>query len=375
VSGQLRTSRWDEAIRGEGRGLRLRRKLEAGKERNWLLALTAVACAKAEQRKPLTDLDQHLVNAMRKAHGDDLVRAFAHVHKSTPVGIRSRFFTDRFANLTLDSSITLSELEKMAPEISEQHLRAAHVRPLDLDAVRSGRVPRRNALRLDSPDLARGVGFISALDPGRAAAEHGAGGEGAVASAQAVANRYMIKAVAFRCLEESSEWSASDEVYWLFASAAKGYKATSGTHVFNGVDANDVFDFQANEGCIWGMDCQPHSFPVGDVGSVVTLMEHDEGNPSDVLAAWSSVFTGLSGVLLASGAAAWVGAVVAAIGGIGAVIIGLMADDHVADWSYTYNKATIDEVVGKHGGSYDLTNVFSDGDARYRLRIRIARVV
>ena len=43
-------------------------------------------------------------------------------------------------------------------------------------------------------------------------------------------------------------------------------------------------------------------------------------------------------------------AVVAAVGAVGAFFIELLADDHIADASWTFNKASINEVLDKHGG-------------------------
>ena len=68
-------------------------------------------------------------------------------------------------------------------------------------------------------------------------------------------------------------------------------------------------------------------------------------------------------------------AVLAGIGGLGGWLLGTFEDDHIADASWTWNRASINEVVDKHGGSFDVTQTFSDGDANYRLRIRISRVV
>src|SRR5262249_31254870 len=151
-----------------------------------------------------------------------------------------------------------------------------------------------------------------------------------------IANRYLIKSVWFRCLEETSEWSASDEVYWLFASVAKGYHAASYSHLFNDVDADEAFPFEPNEGCFWGMDCQPHTFPDGEIGAVVTLMEHDEGDMSDVANAWFTAVGGITGILAVSGVAAWVAAVVGAIGGFIGVLLEFMNDDHIADQTYSF---------------------------------------
>ena len=166
-----------------------------------------------------------------------------------------------------------------------------------------------------------------------------------------------------------------DEVYWLFGSVAKGFKMTNGTHTYNGVDAKETWNLQDNEGCFWGMDCQPHAFPEGDIGVAVTLVEHDEGDQSDVLEGWTIAFSSATAILVAAGVTAWVAAVVAAVGAIGGFFIELMADDHIADHSWSFNKASINEVLDKHGGSYDVSQEFSDGDARYRVDSSLSRGV
>ena len=147
------------------------------------------------------------------------------------------------------------------------------------------------------------------------------------------------------------------------------------SHLFTDVDENDVFAFEPNEGCFWGMDCQPHTFPEGEIGAIVTLMEHDEGDMTDVANAWFTGVGGLTAVLGASGVAAWVAAVVAALGGFIGVLLEFMNDDHIADQNYTWDRKSINEVIDKHGGSYDVVSVLTDGDASYRLRTRVHRVV
>ena len=164
------------------------------------------------------------------------------------------------------------------------------------------------------------------------------------------------------------------------SSNANGFKATNGTRTFTDVDdapndQGEVRNFNDSEGCMWGMDCQPHTFPSGEIGAVATLVEHDHGSQKEVLNGWTGAFNAAEEVLAASGVAAWVVAIVAAIQGIGGWIIGTFEDDHIADAAWTFSRASINEVLGKHGGSYDQVQIFTDGDARYRLRIRISRVV
>jgi len=191
-----------------------------------------------------------------------------------------------------------------------------------------------------------------------------------------LAERFLIKAYAFRCLEESNEWSSHDEPYWLFAVVGPGYKAVSSTHVFNGVDAGEAFYFGANEGCIFGANCQPAKFPAGEVGAIITCMEHDEGDISDTRDAFATAVGIADGVLAASGVAAWVAAVVAALGGLIAILLGFLEDDHVVDFAYTWDAPTLHEVLDKHGGTYDVVSEGgSSSEGRYRLRTRVTRMV
>jgi hypothetical protein len=301
--------------------------------------------------------------------GDHLVALMAHIHDATPSEFKHLIYPERFARLTTTDSITFAALGEMAPELVSDTLRQPNVTNLDVAGIHAGRLRLKDQMKLSTVELGHHASSIV-----RAVLPEPPSPGPTTALKTAIANRYNIKARSFRCIEESSEWSASDEVYWLFGSVAKGYQMSMGTHVYNGVDADEALNFEDDEGCFWGMDCQPHSFPEGDIGAVATLIEHDEGDTSDVLAGWSAAFAGAAGILAASGVAAWVAAVVAAIGGIGAVIIELMADDHIADASWTFNKALINEVIDKHGGFYDVTQYFTDGDANYKLRIRVFRV-
>ena len=364
-------ARWDDVLVGQGRAAKKRSKLVANRHRNWLIAVTTLACAKAKANQSLSDLEQHIVKSLRsKEVGERLISAMAHVHAVTPAAQKRLVFPDRFAELKTTDSISFSDLAKEAPDLVRQTLQGPNVRVLDIDAIHAGRIRLREQMTLPPASLDRyGSSVLRAV-----VADPPAAGGTPMAGA-AIANRYTIKASSFRCLEESSEWSDSDEVYWLFGSVAKGFEMTNGTKTYNGVDAGEALNLENDEGCFWGMDCQPHTFPEGDIGTVATLIEHDEGDQSDVLEGWTIAFTSATGVLTAAGVTAWVAAVVAAVGAVGAFFIELLADDHIADASWTFNKASINEVLDKHGGSYDVTQIFSDGDARYKLRIRVSRMV
>jgi hypothetical protein len=366
--------RWDQIVKQQDRGAYTRRKLVANRHRNWLVALAAHACAKAQGRARLSDLEEHLVQTLREAsHKTNLVAAFAHLQSATPPNMKSEIFPTGFDGLIAAKSVTFADLGRMAPDLAKGVVKAPNTKNLDITAIHSGKVKLRDQIRV--PRSVLRTHASSLLRVVSSDAETPKKKAKAAPLAAPIANRYLIKAVAFRCLEETSEWSSHDEPYWFFASVAKGYQAASSSHVFTDVDAGEGFYFEPNEGCFWGMDCQPHTFPDGDIGAIVTLMEHDEGDVSDEANAWYIAVGGITGVLAVSGVAAWVGAVVGALGGFIGVLIEFMNDDHIADQTYTFDRKSINEIIDKHGGWYDAANILTDGDCQYKLRTRVSRVV
>jgi hypothetical protein len=66
MSGREPTTILKSVIEGQGRGAKLRSKLVANKEQNWLLALTLNSFAKQVANTPLTDLEQIIVDTFHK---------------------------------------------------------------------------------------------------------------------------------------------------------------------------------------------------------------------------------------------------------------------------------------------------------------------
>ena len=128
---------------------------------------------------------------------------------------------------------------------------------------------------------------------------------------------FTIKAVSFRCLDESNEWSATDEPYWIFGSAGTAISTpvTTVTRVFCGVDANEVRHFEADEGCICGQNCLPQDLP-NEVGSLVSVWEHDFDDPQEIKDGVAIALAAAASVSVASGVAAWVGALEAGVGAL-----------------------------------------------------------
>jgi hypothetical protein len=143
--------------------------------------------------------------------------------------------------------------------------------------------------------------------------------------------------------------------------------------VYNLVDAGDVRAFDPDRGRIWGQDGLKQDIPAGEVAALIQLVEHDDGDVSDIQDGWNAAVVGVSGVLIASAVAAWVAAVWAAIGGIVSWIIGMMDDDPIADETFSWTRQAIDDQLDKKPGYFDITRIFTDHDAEYRLRIRLTR--
>ena len=231
------TVRWDETIRNVGRGAKARRKFVVNRPRNWLLALYFLACAKRSAGKELSDLESHLVHTLLDSSlGEQLIHALAHAHKATPSDFRHQIFPDRFATLNVNGAVSFANLAQMAPGIVEGVLGQPNVRDLDIARIHAGPGHVRDPMRVPSLVLGQHASsLVRAVMPETAVPMQ----------AQAIANRYTIKAHSFRCLEESNESSAHDEVYWLFGSVAKGFHMTNGTHTLTGVDDDEVYNFKA----------------------------------------------------------------------------------------------------------------------------------
>src|SRR5262245_33758055 len=107
-------------VKGQGKEAKLRRKLEAGKERNWLLALTVNAFEKLADGAPLTDLDTGLLDGYRRnGYSDDQLKSQGRLFKQLPAETRRAIFPGKFAELTPRTRYTLSDLQADAPAIAE----------------------------------------------------------------------------------------------------------------------------------------------------------------------------------------------------------------------------------------------------------------
>jgi hypothetical protein len=343
-------------IEGRGRGAKIRRTLIANRESNWLLALTLNAFTKAAINSQMTDLETLIVQGYReRGLSNDYLAAHGRLFQQLPDQQKNDFFPGRFARLSPDTGYTLAALEQELPVLEKAILAEPNAADVDIHAIHEGRA------RVRDYRISREVANLHAMKILRA-----------VTPNEKPPNpKFTIKATGFRCIEESSEWSDSDEVYWIFATTAPNYVYTNVTHVFNDVDAGLAYAFPADEGSIWGPGGAPAEIPDGQVGVLVDCWEKDQGDMSAVIAGVGGAFAGVAGILAATGAAAWVAAVIAAVGAVIAWLLTFLNDDHIASWAPVFSRATVEGLV--KGQSRDVINYFSDQDANYKLRIRMTR--
>jgi hypothetical protein len=347
-------------IKGWGKEGKLRSKMAANKQRNWLLAVMLNGFARNAAKLPLTDVEQAFVRAFRE-HGfsNDQIASFGSAYRKLPPAVREEIFPGKFAKLSQRVGYSLADVKEDAPTLVKATFAMPIARDIDVEAVHAGKVrlkdvlhPPREVHRAHGSNITRI--FVPARNPPNP--------------------KYTIKAVRFKCKVESGIGIGSDEPYWLFATAhSNGARWSDSSKVWGDVDSGDIRVFPTNQGRIWGQDGLKQDIPAGEVASVVQLVEHDEGDVSDIQNGWNAAVVGVSGILLATGVAAWVAAVWAAVGGIVSWIIGMLDDDPIADATFSWTRQVIDDQVDKKPGSFDMHHTFTDSDAEYELRIRVTR--
>lgn len=344
----------------QGRGAAVRRKLTANKERNWMLALTLKAFAKLADNEKLTDLDQTIVNAYKKnGFTDAELKVHGKLAKGLSQQVRDEIFPQAYARLdAATKAYALKDLERDADGIVKRVLTQRNVNHIDVHGIHAGRANLR-----DFPSISRAT-----------LAETGSEMMVATESAAAPANgRYTIKATSFRCNDRQTDsvFGPSNEPYWIFGSLGNGTAVTTRSQEFGDVDNGETRTFASGEGCIWGQNCSAQTLPEGEVGSLVALWEHDEGNKEDVRKGVAAAFAAAAGILAATGVAAWVAAVVAGVGGVVQWLLGFLDDDHIADQTFVFTRDVVQKQIPNVGQSFIVTRRFTDGDGDYTLTLKV----
>ncbi|WP_328475917.1 hypothetical protein OHA21_20575 [Actinoplanes sp. NBC_00393] len=351
----------DGVLQRKGKGATMRRQLAANKPRNWMLALTLHSFAKFAANGQLTDLERSIVSAYQKnGFSDAEIKEHGKVGERLTDPVRKELFPERYARMRFGKdSYSMSDLRTDAPDLVKSFRAMPNVVDVDVEAIHGGRAvisdfrpPDREVLR-----------------------EHASEGLIALEAAAAPPGRYTIKATRFKCIDRATDsiFGPSNEPYWVFGSTDGDKAKATRSSVFGDVDSGESRNFNSTDGVMWGLNGAAQPLPDGEVGMLVSLWEHDEGDPSKIQAGVAAAFAGAAGILVATGVAAWVGAVVAAVGGVVHWLLGFLDDDHIADQVFTVSGPLIAKQVPNVGGSTDLIRRFTDGDADYELTVKITR--
>ncbi|MFG3256099.1 hypothetical protein [Streptomyces sp. NPDC048172] len=354
----------DDLVQGKGRGAPQRRKLVANKDRNWLLALMLHSCAKHAEGAKLSDLESTIVAAFRKnGYTDQEIKQQGQLDAKVPKQLRDEMFPRRFAQLDVKQSYTMKDLERDAPGIVKSVLEMPTVTHIDVPAIHAGtatladfRLPPRALLG----DHASGMTVALEQD---------------AAAAAPASSRVTIKATSFKCIDRQTDsvFGPANEPYWIFGSLGGGTAVTTRSRIFEDVDSGESRTFSATDGCIWGQNCAAQALPDGEVGSLVSLWEHDEGNSEKIRAGVAVAFAAAAGVLAATGVAAWIAAVVAGVGAAIGWLLGFLDDDNIADQTFVFSRDVVLKQLPNVGSSFNVTRRFTDGDGDYTLNLRVAR--
>ena len=143
---------------------------------------------------------------------------------------------------------------------------------------------------------------------------------------------FSIKASKFHCNHRGTDtvFDPKPEYYFIFTSTAGTTTLTTKSTVFNNVDTGETHNFSSVDGDMWGLTGHPAPLPTGDIGMLVTLFDHDSGDPEAVREGVAAAVAAASGILLATGFAAWGAAVVVAVGGVITWLTTFMNDDYIA---------------------------------------------
>jgi hypothetical protein len=355
-----------DLVANTGRAAQLRRKLAANQPRNWLLALVLHSFGRFAERAQLSDLEAGIINAFKENGYDnaELIKQ-GKLASKLPSAVRAELFPPGFAALSSGAAFTLDQLRAAAPGIVTTMLAQPNVAVVDVEGIHAGRTRLRD-VRMPSEEVLRRYASAAtvAIEPN------------ARAAAAAVAGTFKIKATKFRCNRRATDsvFDPKNEFYVIFGSLGSGTTITTQSQVFENVDTGETRNFSAIDGNIWGRNGAAEPLPAGEIGVLVSAWEHDSGDPAQVRSGVAAAFAAASGILVATGVAAWVGAVVAGVGGIVTWLVGFMDDDHIADQVFAFNTALLAKQLSTVGSSIPTERRFTDGNADYTITITSTHV-
>jgi hypothetical protein len=341
-------------VAGSGRAGRLRRRMAANQHRNWLLALILHSFARYAAHAELSDLESDIIDAFKR-HGyedKDLVRQ-GQLALTLTRSVRDELFEPGYAGLTTDTPYTRAQLAADAPRLLKTTLAQPNTTVIDVEGIHAGRSKLAD-VRLPSDAVLRqhASSLTVAVEPS------------ARSAAKVSTASYSIKATKFRCnqREKDSVFDPKAEYYFLFGSTTGGTAAlTTRSKIFDGVDNGQTVTFPSVDGLMWGMNGHAEPLPAGEIGLLVTAIEHDSGDTAQIQKDVAAAFATASAILTLTGAAAWIAAVTMAVGGVVGWLIGIAADDPVGETAFTFDGPLLAKQLSSVGATMPTERRITNG--------------
>ncbi|WP_186768095.1 RICIN domain-containing protein [Streptomyces qinzhouensis] len=378
-----------EVLGGGELSARKQARVEGNRPRHHIVAVALNAFARFGQSAELTELEQEIVDAFRRAGiSDAQIAEYGRIFTEASAEAKARAFPDVVAGLTPETGYGTAELQRDAPTVVRDVLDLPHVQ-LEERAPGQARVGPSPA---DTP-AATNVGWSATIlqVPQEASAAAFAAPPPAppvTAFAAPPAGQTLVTVWAdnFYCEKESTELSPDDELYFNFVTTDRSNSTTVLPPTIENVDAGETHSF--TNVILWNQAVAPWGLIV-----TVDVWEEDSGNNRSPLAAAQleaakEFAASLRGDTLAD--ALIMGAqlpleladgysfsplVAAVTMGISAVIetfISWSYDDHVGTHAFAFASAALTALgpVGSPSTYEGVIDGSSNGEARIRLRIR-----
>ncbi|MFI1255354.1 hypothetical protein ACH4U6_16445 [Streptomyces netropsis] len=225
-----------ERLRARLTGNRAERRKRAAPSRgaNLMFGVMLHGCARLEAGLPLTELEQHLVDALRVGLSEEEVCEFGRVYQEEAVTRGAcRLFPESLTTRPLADGYAIEDLAKDLPVVAPEVLAQPNVSVVNLDRLQDGEP-------FDTPEFLAGL-----ADYGHGITVVTADSREEILEGQDPAPFHAkLEMSRFTCTDESNEWSESDEIYWSSAAAADyGEKVSFISPAFGSVDKGSTKTF------------------------------------------------------------------------------------------------------------------------------------
>ena len=294
----------DEIVNVKGKRANLGRQLQTSKEANWLLAVYLNSFAKLDAGEPLTDVEKAVVDGFRQNGVSEAeVKEHGRLFTKMSAADKQKLFPGKFAQLTPKTKYEAADLKADLPKAEANLLKQPNAADVDVKAVHDGTKSLKDYAIPQDVKERYGSTLVRAVVKNP--------------QAQRSTGQYTIKATQFLCNDETGpDWWGSDEPYWIFGTVSGSTNVTRKTQIFSDVDTGESRGFTGIDGFIWGQGGTPADFPEGEIGTLISLWEHDSGDTEKVRAGVAAAFAAASAILAATGVAAWISALVTGVASV-----------------------------------------------------------